>query len=139
MDFSTFLSGAGTVAKSVLGEFGKSGSGRGGSGQDSASAAALEKIGFVQERQAAMNISEKAAQRGATRGKAEPEGRKVPSRMNEEVLQIYREAFHYDDKVQKAAIAQMQRDGYINMIPSDIDRSLTQADPRLKPKDIEMA
>ncbi len=104
---------------------------------DSASSAALKKLGFAQEREVAMQISENAARRGATRGSAaEEEIAKKDSDMTQAVANIYRQAFQ-DNRVAEATLAQLKREGLIERIPPKIrNQYVSLEEAKLKPASI---
>lgn len=131
---NTILGSVGPLAMNFIGGIADS---KGGSTEKSASSAALEKLGFATERQTAMQMANKAADRGATRLKAKEEQAKEPSKMEQDVAYIYRQAFK-DNKVAQATIAQLKRQGVIDRIPTPIQNRYADAstDPTLDPTKI---
>lgn len=107
------------------------------SSQDSASSAALEKLGFAQEREVAMQITENAARRGSTRGSAREEQiAKKDLDMTQDVASIYRQAFQ-DNKVAQATLEQLKRQGLIERIPPKIrNQYASLEEAKLKPASI---
>jgi hypothetical protein len=113
--FNAIMGGLKTIGLSVLGEFaggiiGGAGAKGGAAGSSAATTAALQKIGFVEEKKAAIRMAENAARRGESRYRDPREGQKQPSQYAREVANMYQQAFK--GSVRAALIEQLNRQGY---------------------------